>query len=90
MSFVDFSHVWLAYNDELAAKGQYAVEDINLSARLRRIARPACLRDRVVVSARRWEQRGVARTVVEMWLWRAAYAVGVSPERLHRLYYGRS
>jgi rSAM/selenodomain-associated transferase 2 len=66
------------------------MEDINLSARLRRIARPACLRDRVVVSARRWEQRGVARTVVEMWLWRAAYAVGVSPERLHRLYYGRS
>jgi NitT/TauT family transport system ATP-binding protein len=31
MSFVDFSHVWLAYNDELAAKGQYAVEDISLS-----------------------------------------------------------
>jgi NitT/TauT family transport system ATP-binding protein len=34
MSFVDFSHVWLAYNDELAAKGQYAVEDINLSVEL--------------------------------------------------------
>ncbi len=31
MSFVDFSHVWLAYNDELAAKGQYAVEDISLN-----------------------------------------------------------
>ena len=63
------------------------MEDIDLSARLRRIARPACLRDRVLVSARRWEQRGVVRTVLEMWLWRGAYAGGASPERLHRLYY---
>ncbi len=29
-AFVDFHEVWLAYNDELLAKGQYAVEDINL------------------------------------------------------------
>ncbi len=29
-SFVDFDKVWLAYNDELEAQGQYAVEDINL------------------------------------------------------------
>jgi rSAM/selenodomain-associated transferase 2 len=65
------------------------MEDVELSARLRRIARPACLRERVRVSARRWEARGVARTVVEMWAWRAAYALGVSPATLHRLYYGR-
>jgi len=29
-SFVDFNKVWLAYNDELLAKGQFAVEDISL------------------------------------------------------------
>ncbi len=29
-AFVDFSNVWLAYNDELLAQGQYAVEDISL------------------------------------------------------------
>ena len=28
--FADFSHVWLAYNEELLAKGHYAVEDIDL------------------------------------------------------------
>jgi NitT/TauT family transport system ATP-binding protein len=28
--FVDFSHVWLAYNEELLANGQFAVEDIDL------------------------------------------------------------
>ena len=29
-SFVDFNQVWLAYNEELLAAGQYAVEDISL------------------------------------------------------------
>jgi NitT/TauT family transport system ATP-binding protein len=29
-AFVDFSGVWLAYNDELLAKGQFAVEDISM------------------------------------------------------------
>ena len=29
-AFVDFNQVWLAYNDELLAKGQFAVEDITL------------------------------------------------------------
>ncbi len=28
--FVDFKNVWLAYNEELQAKGHYAVEDISL------------------------------------------------------------
>lgn len=28
--FVDFDDVWLAYNDELLAKSQYAVEAIDL------------------------------------------------------------
>ncbi len=75
------------------ALGGYApiplMEDVELCTRLRRVARCACLRERVTVSARRWETRGVVRTVVEMWAWRAAYALGVSPALLHRLYYGR-
>ncbi len=29
-AFVDFDQVWLAYNEDLLAKGQFAVEDINL------------------------------------------------------------
>ncbi len=32
-SFVDFQDVWLAYNNELLAKGQYAVEAIDLQVR---------------------------------------------------------
>ena len=30
MSFVEFRNVWLAYDDALLAKGQFAVEDISL------------------------------------------------------------
>jgi NitT/TauT family transport system ATP-binding protein len=31
--FVDFKNVWLAYNDELLAKNQFAVEDISLTVK---------------------------------------------------------
>jgi NitT/TauT family transport system ATP-binding protein len=33
VSFVDFKDVWLAYNDELLANNEYAVEDINLQTK---------------------------------------------------------
>ena len=32
-AFVEFENVWLAYNDELLAKKQFAVEDIGLQIR---------------------------------------------------------
>jgi len=66
------------------------MEDIELSARLRRCAgRPAALRERVVSSARRWEQRGVLRTILGMWWLRLRYFLGASPERLRQHYEGR-
>ena len=75
-----------------ASLGGYAdielMEDIELSARLRSVSAPCCLRERVLVSPRRWEQRGVLRTVLQMWTWRAAYRLGVSPKWLHQRYYG--
>jgi rSAM/selenodomain-associated transferase 2 len=66
---------------------QPLMEDIELSKRLKRIARPRCLRARVVTSARRWQKHGVVRTILLMWLLRLAYFSGVSPARLHRIYY---
>lgn len=62
------------------------MEDLALSRLLRRRSPPACLRSRVRTSGRRWESRGVLRTVFLMWRLRALYALGVSPERLARLY----
>lgn len=62
------------------------MEDLALSKALRRIGRPACLRERVSTSGRRWEKHGVARTVLLMWQLRAAYFLGADPRRLARRY----
>jgi rSAM/selenodomain-associated transferase 2 len=62
------------------------MEDVALSKRLRRIGPPACLRERVVTSGRRWERHGVFRTIALMWRMRFAYFVGVDPARLARWY----
>ncbi|WP_298827393.1 TIGR04283 family arsenosugar biosynthesis glycosyltransferase [uncultured Piscinibacter sp.] len=65
---------------------QPLMEDIELSIRLRRMRRPICLRERVITSGRRWEQRGVWRTIVLMWRLRLLYALGVGADRLARWY----
>ena len=66
--------------------GLELMEDIAISARLRRASAPLCLRERCTTSARRWESRGVLRTIVLMWWLRLQYALGVPPERLARAY----
>ena len=65
---------------------QPLMEDIELSRRLLRRSRPACLRARVTTSGRRWEQRGVWRTIVLMWRLRWAYWRGVPAEVLAEAY----
>ncbi|MAY37405.1 MAG: glycosyl transferase [Spongiibacter sp.] len=66
---------------------QPLMEDIELSRRLRRLARPHCLRSRIVTSGRRWEQQGCWRTIVLMWWLRLQYFAGVPAEQLVRSYY---
>jgi len=72
--------------DTFEALGGYAeiplMEDVELTRRLRRAGRPACLRARVSTSGRRWESRGVLRTIVLMWRLRLAYFFGADPARL--------
>jgi rSAM/selenodomain-associated transferase 2 len=62
------------------------MEDVALSRRLKAIARPLCLRQQLVTSSRRWEERGILRTILLMWRLRLAYALGADPKRLARLY----
>lgn len=66
------------------------MEDVELTRRLKRHGRLVALPLRVVTSARKWEREGVLRTIVLMWGLRLLYALGVSPARLHRCYYGRA
>lgn len=60
------------------------MEDIELTRRLRAMARPACLRQRVSTSGRRWERHGVWRTVWLMWSLRWRYWRGTPAEALAR------
>ncbi|MBB4636384.1 TIGR04283 family arsenosugar biosynthesis glycosyltransferase [Longimicrobium terrae] len=62
------------------------MEDVALSTTLRRRGRPLCLRAAVTTSSRRWEQRGVWRTILLMWRLRMEYALGADPERLAARY----
>lgn len=62
------------------------MEDIALSKALRRRARPLCLRIHIETSSRRWEERGLLRTILLMWRLRFAYALGAAPSQLARRY----
>jgi len=62
------------------------MEDIAFSKAMKRRGAPACLRSRVRTSGRRWEARGVLRTVALMWRLRLAYALGADPARLAEKY----
>jgi rSAM/selenodomain-associated transferase 2 len=65
---------------------QPLMEDIELSRRLKRLGRPACLRTQVCTSGRRWEQRGVWRTIFLMWWLRWRYWRGEPAARLAQAY----
>jgi len=62
------------------------MEDIELTRRLCAVARPACLRERVHTSGRRWDTRGAWRTIWLMWTLRWRYWRGTPAEELARAY----
>jgi rSAM/selenodomain-associated transferase 2 len=62
------------------------MEDIELSKRLLKLSRPACIAARVTTSGRRWERHGVWRTILRMWWLRLRYFLGADPAQLAREY----
>ena len=76
--------------DTFAAVGGFPrialMEDITLARDLKRVSRPLCLSAQVMTSGRRWEKRGVVRTVVLIWRLRLAYFFGTNPDDLARRY----
>lgn len=62
------------------------MEDIEISKRLKQKGRPACIDVPVITSSRRWEQRGILRTILLMWRIRLAYFFGATPEQLSSIY----
>ncbi len=66
---------------------QPLMEDVEISRCLGRITSPVCLRDTVLVDSRRWQKRGIWRTMLQMWRLRLRYFLGADPVVLHREYY---
>lgn len=62
------------------------MEDIALSKTLKQLRPPHCLRHRVITSSRRWEEKGILRTILTMWKLRLQYFFGASPANLARRY----
>jgi len=62
------------------------MEDIAISKRLKKYAKPICLKSTVLTSSRRWQQHGILRTVLLMWRCRLAYFFNADPAALAKKY----
>ena len=62
------------------------MEDIALSRVLKQYVRPLCVCPPVISSSRRWDERGILRTIFLMWRLRLAYFFGANPQSLERMY----
>jgi rSAM/selenodomain-associated transferase 2 len=76
--------------DLFESLGGYAriplMEDVELSTRLRSLARPCRIRQPLTTSSRRWEKHGIVRTILLMWQMRLAYYWGTPVEVLAQRY----
>jgi rSAM/selenodomain-associated transferase 2 len=75
-----------AFNAVGGFPDQPLMEDIELSKRLLALSRPACITRCVTTSGRRWETRGVWRTILLMWRLRWDYWRGVPAQKLAEAY----
>lgn len=62
------------------------MEDIDLSQKLKKYSRPACIKEALTTSSRRWEKNGIVSTVLLMWRLRFLYWLGVSADKLAAQY----
>ena len=62
------------------------LEEMEFSKGLRRLGKTTLLTPCIHISARRWEARGIIRTTLNNWFITLLYFLGVSTEKLARLY----
>ena len=62
------------------------MEDIALSNKLKTISQPVCIKETITTSSRRWEKNGIIITILLMWYLRFLYWIGVTPDKLAKLY----
>ena len=62
------------------------MEDVELSRKIKKISKPICIKETLTTSSRRWEKKGILQTILLMWRLRFLYWIGVSPDKLSKLY----
>ena len=62
------------------------MEDIAICRLLKSYSKPVQLKNYLVSSSRRWEEKGVFKTIVLMWKLRLQYWLGVAPDKLAKMY----
>lgn len=67
---------------------QPLMEDVELVRRLRSREPGRRIKTPVTTSARKWQNEGVLKTILQMWFMKLSYFIGVPPRRLERWYYG--
>ena len=75
-----------AFNAVHGFPEQALMEDIEISVRLKKLSRPACITSPVITSGRRWETHGIWRTIFLMWRLRWGYWRGQSTDQLAQHY----
>jgi len=65
---------------------QPLMEDIELCRRSKVSFPPACLQEKVITSGRRWEARGIWRTIFLMWRLRWNYWRGIPADEIAAAY----
>jgi len=64
------------------------MEDVDCVKRLRRLGKVVLLEERVTTSSRRWDAKGTVKNSLRNLTLLLLYFLGVSADRLYRLYYG--
>jgi len=62
------------------------MEDIDLSAKLKKVRKPYCIQNKVKSSGRRWLSFGVLKTICLMWWLRLRFFFGADPTQLEEHY----
>ena len=65
---------------------QPLMEDVEICKRLKILSKPECLNEQVITSARRWQKKGIWKTIFLMWSLRYAYWRGTDSSILAKKY----
>lgn len=63
------------------------MEDVAFCKKLRRLTKPTIQNSPVTASSRRWEENGIFKTILLMWLLRFSFFIGIPTKYLAKLYY---